>query len=343
MCFVRSLGRSRHPGGIAILGFCALVSNAIPLSAATTIDLVPIHDNTLYEDPTGSLSNGLGDHCFAGMTGNATKRRAVFLFDLSGIPSGSIVQSANLKLTMDRAAAFSGARPMTLHNVQASWGEGASRFNDPFSGGGQGVPAQTNDATWLHRFFSSTLWSQAGGDFDAAVLATTNVADVAGVYQWSSTPGMVASVQAWLNTPSTNFGWILVGDEATTPSARRFWTREAAADANRPHLIITYDKLSATGPSAATALRFEVPSPNPFNPSTTFRWDAPVAGKARITVWDVRGSLVATPLEASRPAGPQAFAWQARDARGTSLPSGVYVVQLEQAGETRSQRVVLVR
>jgi hypothetical protein len=205
------------------------------------------------------------------------------------------------------------------------------------------VPATANDATWIHRFFPSTQWSQPGGDFDAAVLATTPVGDASQQYQWSSTPAMVALVQSWVNTPATNFGWLLQGDEAQVPSARRFWTREAATAANRPHLVVTYDALSGAEPPSARTLRFEAPAPNPFNPSTVLRWDAPTAGPARITVWDVRGTRVALPLEAARPAGAQSFAWQARDPRGNSLPSGVYVVQLEQSGESRSRRVVLVR
>lgn len=340
MCFVRSHSSSHRLGWIACLSLCASILAAVPASAGNTVvDLVPVRDNTLYQDINGSLSNGAGDHCFAGVTGQPGIRRAVFAFDLTSVPVGSVVLSAEFRLTMDRTLASAG--PMTLHRVTASWGEGASMFNDPFAGGGQGAPAQANDCTWLHRFFPTTLWASPGGDFDAAGLATTTVSG-SGPYQWGSTSALVSLVQSWVNNPSTNFGWLLQGDEATAPTARRFWTREAASAANRPHLIVTYTALSGAELPGASALRFDV-APNPFNPSTTLRWDSPAAGRARVTVWDVRGALVARPLEGQRPAGPQSFAWQARDARGNSLPSGVYVVQLEQAGETRSRRVVLVR
>lgn len=343
MCSIRSQARSMPSGAIAVLAMAALIAVPPVLRAQTTVDLVPVLDNTLYEDPTGSLSNGSGDHCFAGLTAHFSIRRAVFAFDLSTIPSGSIVQSVEFRLTMDRAAGISGPQPMSLHRMTASWGEGVSAFADSFSGGGAGVPAVVNDATWLHRFYPATFWSQPGGDFAATTLATTMVPDALAQYQWGSTPEMVAVVQSWINDPATNFGWMLIGAEAVELSARRFFTREALNPDDRPHLIVTYGTLAASDVPAANALRFHSPAPNPFNPSTTLRWDAPAAGLARISIFDARGAIVARPLEALRPAGSQSFAWQARDARGHTLPSGVYLVQLEQAGETRSRRVVLVR
>lgn len=343
MRFIEWDSRSSHLALLASAAFAAVTLGAAPLRAASSVDLVPVLDNTLYQDPLGGVSNGLGDHCFAGMTSGASLRRAVFAFDLSTIPFGSIVLSAEFRLTMDRAAGFSGSRPMTLHRMTAAWGEGTSTFSDPFFGGGAGVPATANDATWLHRFYPSDLWTQPGGDFNPTALASTVVPETSGPYQWGSTPEMVAVVQSWVNTPATNFGWMLRGDEAVTPSARRFLTREAANAPGRPHLIVTYASLSASDLPPAHTLRFDPAVPNPFNPSTTLRWDAPAAGFVRITVWDARGAVVARPFEGVLPSGPQTLVWQARDARGKTLPSGVYVARLEHGSQTRSQRLVLVR
>lgn len=333
-------GRSRR---LAFLMSSALASatwsGATAFAAA--IDLVPVRDNTLYEDVLGGASNGAGVHCFAGKTFSSSLRRSVFAFDLSAIPAGSIILSAEFRLTLDRAPGLSGAPAMTLHRMTSSWGEGTS-VADPF-GGGSGAAAADGDATWLHRFYPVDLWSQPGGDYDAAVLATAVVPETHGPYQWGSTPELVFAVQSWLNTPGTNFGCMLRGDETAVPSARRFFTREAAGPDQRPHLLITYGTLSASEGPAVHALRFDPAFPNPFNPSTTLRWDAPAAGLVRITVWDVRGAVVAKPFASERPAGPQSLVWQARDARGQALPSGVYVVGLEHGGQTRSQRVVLVR
>ena len=111
--------------------------------------------------------------------------------------------------------------------------------------GGAGVPATAGDATWIHRFFSGTLWSTPGGDF-AAVSSAQTVVGGPGLYQWSAA-GMLADVQAWYLAPGANFGWILVGDESVASSAKRFATREDLVAGNRPSLTITF----IPAPSAA--------------------------------------------------------------------------------------------
>ena len=48
---------------------------------------------------------------------------------------------------------------------------------------------------------------------------------------------MVVDIQAWLDDPAINFGWVLIGDEATFPSTRRFDSREGVA---RPSLLVDF-------------------------------------------------------------------------------------------------------
>jgi len=50
---------------------------------------------------------------------------------------------------------------------------------------------------------------------------------------------LVTDIQGWLATPSTNFGWLLLGDETTLTTARRFDSRESAPGL-RPALQIIY-------------------------------------------------------------------------------------------------------
>ena len=310
---------------------------------AHTLAFQPVRDNTLYENAFGAVSNGHGDHCFAGVTGLDSKRRALLVFDLSLIPPSATITGVTLQLTLDRAAGASGVRPMPLHRVTASWGEGGSEPTDPFAGGGQGGPAAADDATWLHRFFSTTQWASPGGDFLLAESATTNVGETLGDYVWASTPAMVADVQQWLATPAQNFGWVLIGDESGGASARRFYTREASTPALRPKLTVTFTSVTDAPVPAVPDLVFAPAWPNPFNPTTRLQWELPVVGRVRATVHDVRGALLATLVDGTQSAGPHAFMWDARDSHGAVLPSGVYVVRVEQGSKVRTQRVALVR
>ena len=61
-----------------------------------------------------------------------------------------------------------------------------------------------------------------------------------GEYTWGSTPVMVADVQAWLDNPTTNFGWLLQGNEIETSTTKRFASKEHATAELRPQLLVSF-------------------------------------------------------------------------------------------------------
>ncbi len=216
----------------------ALVS--CPLASGAVKTLNPSKDNTLYESATGFSSNGAGDSLFVGATGTGGIRRGLLAFDVAGnIPAGSTVSSVSLTLYMSRT--ISGAQPVELHRVVADWGEGTSNAS---GNEGAGAPATTGDATWRHRFFNTTFWTTEGGDFSPTVSAVRSVASV-GSYTWGTSPQLVTDVQGWLNNPSSNFGWVLIGSEAASQTAKRFGSRENPMPSARPVLTINYTSLSS--------------------------------------------------------------------------------------------------
>src|SRR3954447_12316738 len=227
-------GRARR-SGLALVLASALTAICPALWGTTTVDLNPSKDNTLYEyDPNlGDLSNALGDHFFAGKTGQGTGslRRGLLAFNVAGsIPSGSTITSASLTLNMSKT--ISGTVTVELHKLLADWGEGTSQASGEE---GLGAPATPNDATWRHRFYDNIFWTTQGGDFSATVSASQSVNGL-GPYVWSSAQ-MVQNVQSWLDNPASNFGWLVLGDESTSISSKRFDTRESASP---PVLTIQY-------------------------------------------------------------------------------------------------------
>ncbi|MFZ0917652.1 MAG: DNRLRE domain-containing protein [Candidatus Udaeobacter sp.] len=203
-------------------------------ASAAIINIMPSKDNTLYQyDPNeGDFSNGAGFHFFAGETAMSELRRGVLAFDIAGsIPPGSIITSVTLTLNMSKTFGDT-TRIIELHRLVADWGEGTSHAPGEE---GDGAPATPNDATWRHRFFDTIFWAMEGGDFSATVSASQSVGPL-GFYTWNSVQ-MVADVQSWVNNPSSNFGWLVLGDESTVGSAKRFDTRESA---NPPVLTIEY-------------------------------------------------------------------------------------------------------
>jgi hypothetical protein len=221
----------------------ALSSLGGSLASAGIVNINPSKDNTLYQyDPLdGDHSNALGFHFFAGETGMNELRRGVLAFDIAGnVPSGSTITVVSLNVNMSRTPTNT-AYVVELHRLLADWGEGTSVAPGEE---GDGAPATPNDATWRHRFFDTTFWSTQGGDFSATVSASQMVGQV-GQYTWSSAQ-MVADVQAWLDNPASNFGWLVLGDETAIATAKRFDTRESASP---PMLTIEFIRAPRVAPS----------------------------------------------------------------------------------------------
>ncbi len=202
------------------------------------VNLGAAKDNTLYESVPDSLSNGLGEHFFVGQTGAGggfKVRRGLIAFNIaSKIPAGSTIQSVVMTLSMNRT--ISGNQTVSLHKLTADWGEGTSKAA---FGEGMGALATTNDATWLHRFYNSTFWTTAGGDYNPSASASTTIGGIA-FYNFGSTSQLVADVQDWLDNPVSSFGWIMIGSEDTTLTAKRFASKQNLIETSWPELSVTY-------------------------------------------------------------------------------------------------------
>ena len=206
-----------------------------PTPESQSFSIIASKDNTLYESGAGTLSNGSGTYLFTGRTNSGSIRRALIAFDVAGsIPAGSRITSATLEMRMTRTIA--GDTDVTLHRVQADWGEGLS---DASGNEGGGAGSTDGDATWLHSQFDSSFWNNSGGDFSPQPSGETIVGGV-GAYTWESTDQMVIDAQRWLDNPSENFGWILLGDETRSTTAKRFASTQISVTASRPILRLEF-------------------------------------------------------------------------------------------------------
>ncbi len=230
------------------------------LSEAQVAVLTPSKSNTLIQVTSAGgvqLSNGLGD-IYVGRTNQdgpepatISIRRGLVAFDIAdNIPPGALI--TNVTLTMEDVMGLNGNQTVTLSQMLRDWGEGTSFFS-----GGQGAPATCGDATWYYTFYNarnpsaSPTWTapggQAGVDYGATASASTLVyAGTPGLnVSWSSTAssnsGMLTDVQQWLDTPATNFGWIMLGNESAGKTAQRFGGKDALAPEMPPQLTIQYD------------------------------------------------------------------------------------------------------
>lgn len=221
------------PGKGLLVALVASISCTASFALAGVVELQPVADNTLYEDPLGNASNALGESFFAGKTQTELLRRGLLRFDLASIPRDAVIDSVTLTLHCTRSISL--AEPVSLHRSLASWGEGTSIA---LGAGGGGTQSTTGDATWLHRALGSTLWTTPGGDFASLASATTDVSGI-GAYMWSS-DAMRADVQSWLLSSEENHGWAVLGNEELMGSAKRFASRENMNVELRPVLQIAF-------------------------------------------------------------------------------------------------------
>ncbi len=237
---------------LVVFGACL----ATAPSQATTVSLTGSnHDTTIFSGgTTNSLGAGVGMFVGTDANGALGVKRALVSFDVAhNVPSGSIIQTVTLTLTLGQVAGagptFTGGdttpREIDLHKVTASWGEGTTGQGNPITLDGHGFAAGDGDATWADRAFSATTplaWNTAGGDFSSTISGSQiigNPHNNTTQFTWSG-PGMVADVQSWLNSGDTNnFGWILVNtDETDSKTFRAFFTRESST--LQPSLTIIY-------------------------------------------------------------------------------------------------------
>lgn len=202
-----------------------------------TQQLQPSRDVVLIEDPQGRYADSEGQTLFVGRTGQAenSKRRALLAFDFAGaIPPRSRILSVTLTMTLEISA--NGDQPSTLnmYRVTRSWKEGTAAAQ-----GGRGGETQSGDPTWIHSVSPIRRWARPGGDYVRAASAKAEVRGQ-GTYTWNSTRKLVADVQSWVNSPSRNFGWILIGDESKAATAKVFHSSEHADTATRPQLTVVF-------------------------------------------------------------------------------------------------------
>jgi hypothetical protein len=118
--------------------------------------------------------------------------------------------------------------------------------------------------------------------------------------------------------------------------------RGGAVPAYGPRVSVGPPVAVAPGPGAP-GLPLATNAPNPFTTGTTLRFSLAHAGPVMLRVYDVRGALVRTLVDAELPSGSHAVVWDGRTATGARAPSGVYYGRLDAGGRRSGQRMVLIR
>ena len=83
--------------------------------------------------------------------------------------------------------------------------------------------------------------------------------------------------------------------------------------------------------------------PNPFNPSTTIRFELPEQMETVLLIHNILGQEVIRLIDRQVEAGYQQVVWNGRDTFGRQVPSGIYIARLLAPTYTRSIKLVLLK
>jgi len=83
--------------------------------------------------------------------------------------------------------------------------------------------------------------------------------------------------------------------------------------------------------------------PNPFTDRTRISYAIPSSGRVGLRIYDSAGNLVRTLLSGTETAGKHEEYWDGKDNLGRDMASGVYFSMLSFQGDTRTDKISLIR
>jgi|GEM_PF-1278008 len=83
--------------------------------------------------------------------------------------------------------------------------------------------------------------------------------------------------------------------------------------------------------------------PNPFNPETQIRYDLPVSGHVKLTVYNVLGQKVKVLVDGIQDAGHKSVIWNGKDNAGQEVASGIYFYKIRAENFQKTKKMLLLK
>jgi hypothetical protein len=110
----------------------------------------------------------------------------------------------------------------------------------------------------------------------------------------------------------------------------------------------TITSVQERGGLAPSEYRLEQNYPNPFQNAakfaeTTIQYQLPKESAVKLTIYDMLGREVITPVNALQPAGYYDVSWNGKNRSGDLAPAGVYICRLQAGSYVRVMKMMVVR
>lgn len=83
--------------------------------------------------------------------------------------------------------------------------------------------------------------------------------------------------------------------------------------------------------------------PNPFNPSTTIRFESDKISECQVSIYNLKGQKIKNLYTGLSKSGANQFTWTGKDDHGKPVSSGIYFVRLNQNNKILTKKVMLMK
>ena len=137
---------------------------------------------------------------------------------------------------------------------------------------------------------------------------------------------------------------VLRNEQRQTPALTTIFSFIDALKANNPNSAGAIDSLVGTQHAPNISFRLHQNQPNPFNPTTTIRYDLPKPADVTLRIYDVKGRLVRTLLHPTwKETGRHTELWDGLNNRGDKVASGIYFYRLTAGNQSLAKKMVLLK
>jgi hypothetical protein len=191
--------------------------------------------------------------------------------------------------------------------------------------------------------------------WDSALDAQTPAAGLTYNLRVGTTPGGDDVVSAMAN-PQT--GWRLIARPGNCwlrtyyslrglPDDTYYWSVQAidnsfAGSAFAPEQSFTLGQSDADDPMVPVLAGLSI-HPNPFRSATEVNISLSKAGKVTASLYNLKGQLVRTLIDADLAAGTHGFALSGLDSDSRALPSGIYTLRIAAGGKTVTRKITYIK
>jgi hypothetical protein len=105
----------------------------------------------------------------------------------------------------------------------------------------------------------------------------------------------------------------------------------------------TSQSISAQVVALPTEFALENNYPNPFNPTTTIKYQLPQDVRVSVTIYNIQGQVVRTLVNEDQKAGFYTIQWDGRSEAGTQVATGIYIYRINAGSFVTAKKMVMMK